>query len=71
MLEKTYALNFIIKGIESTTKNAGLDVEYPQGVRPPEAPIAVQGNKSIIMYRGEKGRLRIVNDGDKLSLYIA
>ena len=39
MLEKSYALNLIIKGIEGTMKNVGLEVEYPDGIRPPELPI--------------------------------
>ncbi len=71
MLEKSYALNLIIKGIEGTMKNAGLEVEYPEGVRPPELPITENGNKSIIMYRGEKGRARIEHEGEKIALYVA
>lgn len=71
MLEKSYALNLIIKGIEGSAKNAGLSVEYPEGVRPPELPVTEEGNKSIIMYRGENGRIRIVHEGDKLALHIA
>ncbi len=71
MLEKNYALNLIMKGIEGTVKKAGLEVEYPEGVRPPELPITVQGNKSIIMYRGENGRIRIVHEGEQLALHIA
>ncbi len=71
MLEKNYALNLIIKGIEGTVAEAGLKVEYPEGVRPPELPISEQGNKSVIMYRGDKGRARIELNGDKLSLYVA
>ena len=71
MLEKSYALNLIIKGIEGTVKNAGLNIEYPEGVRPPELPITEEGHKSIIMYRGENGRIRIVHENDKLALHIA
>ena len=71
MLEKSYALNLIIKGIEGSIKNAGLEVEYPEGVRPPELPITEKGAKSIIMYRGEKGRARIEHEGDKLAFFIA
>lgn len=71
MLEKSYALNLIIKGIEGTVKKAGLEIEYPEGVRPPELPITTQGEKSIIMYRGEKGRVRIVHEGEKIALHIA
>ena len=71
MLEKSYALNLIVKGIEGTVKKAGLEIEYPEGVRPPELPITTQGEKSIIMYRGEKGRVRIVHEGEKIALHIA
>lgn len=71
MLEKSYALNLIIKGIEGTMKNAGLEAEYPEGVRPPELPITENGNKSIIMYRGEKGRARIEHKGEKIALFVA
>ena len=71
MLEKSYALNLIIKGIEGTMKKIGLDVEYPEGIRPPELPVTVEGEKSIIMYRGETGRARIEHNGDKLALYVA
>ena len=71
MLELNYALNLIIKGIESTTEKAGLKVEYPDGVRPPEAPVTTEGNKSVIMYRGDTGRMRIEYADSKLSLFIA
>ncbi len=71
MLERNYALNLIIKGIEGTINNVGLKVEYPDGVRPPEAPVKLEGNKAIIMYRGDKGRVRIEHEGDKLALYVA
>ncbi len=71
MLELNHALNLIIKGIESTTTKAGLKVEYPEGVRPPEVPVQESGNKSIIMYRGEKGRVRIEYSDNKLALHIA
>ncbi len=71
MLELNYALNLIIKGIESTTEKAGLKVEYPDGVRPPEVPVTTEGNKSVVMYRGESGRMRIEYADSKLSLFIA
>ncbi len=71
MLELNYALNLIIKGIESTTTKAGLKLEYPEGVRPPEVPVTVEGNKSVIMYRGDKGRVRLEYADNKLALYIA
>lgn len=71
MLEKSYALNLIIKGIEGTMNKIGLQVEYPEGVRPPELPATQVGDKTIIMYRGDAGRARIELVKDKLSLHIA
>ncbi len=71
MLELQYALNLIIKGIESTTDKIGLKVDYPNGVRPPDVPVKQEGNKSVIMYRGDKGRVRIEYSDNKLSLYTA
>ncbi len=71
MLELNYALNLIVKGLEGTMKELGLEPEYPEGVRPPELPVTTVGGKSIIMYRGEKGRARIIYENDKLSLYCA
>ncbi len=71
MLELDYALNLIIKGISATTEKAGLKVEYPEGVRPPEAPVKIEGNKSVVMFRGDKGRVRIEYADNKLSLYTA
>ena len=71
MLEKNYALNLIIKGIDGAVKKAELKVDYPDGVQPPELPITEKGNKSIIMYRGEKGRARIEYEGDKLAFFVA
>lgn len=71
MLEKSYALNLVIKGIEGAMKNVGLEVEYPEGIRPPELPVTEKGNKTIIMYRGEKGRARIEHEGDKLAFFVA
>lgn len=71
MLELNYALNLIMKGLESELKELNFNVQYPDGVQPPELPIEKDGAKSIIMYRGEKGRVRIVHEGDKLALYCA
>lgn len=71
MLELNYALNLIMKGIEGTVNDAGLKVEYPEGVQKPDLPIKTEGNKSVIMYRGEKGRVRIEYENDKLALFIA
>ncbi len=72
MLEKSYALNLIVKGIEGTVNKTGLQLSYPEGTRPPELPIITEGEKSIIMYRSDDGsRMRIVHEGDKLSLHIA
>ena len=66
MLEKSYALNLIIKGIEGTMNKIGLEVEYPDGIRPPEVPFKEENGKSIIMYRGDAGRVRIELNGDKI-----
>ncbi len=71
MLERDYALSLIMKGIEGTINEAELKVQYPDGVRPPEAPIEYKGDKAIIMYRGDKGRLRIEHEATKLYLFIA
>ncbi len=71
MLERDYALNLIMKGIEGTISETGLKVQYPDGVRPPESPIEYKGDKAIIMYRGDKGRLRIEHEATKLYLFIA
>ncbi len=71
MLELNYALNLIMKGIEGTLTELGFKVEYPDGIRKPELPIATIGNKSVIMYRGEKGRVRLEFENNKLALFIA
>ncbi len=71
MLELNYALSLIIKGIEPTLKEYEFTVDYPEGVRPPELPVSVNGNKSSIMYRGEKGRIKIELENSKLALYCA
>ena len=71
MLELNYALGQIMKGIEGKITELGFRPEYPNGVFPPELPIEVNGNESIIMYRGEKGRIRIVHENEKLSLFCA
>ena len=71
MLELNYALGQIMKGIDSKITEFGFRPEYPNGVFPPELPIEVDGDKSIIMYRGEKGRIRIVHECEKLSLFCA
>ena len=71
MLELNNALELIIKTIEKTSAEYGFKVEYPEGVRPPELPIAVVGNKSIVMFRGESGRIRLEHSGDKISLHCA
>jgi hypothetical protein len=60
-----------MKGIEGTINDAGLKVEYPEGVKKPDLPIKTEGNKSIIMYRGDKGRVRIEYENSRLSLFIA
>ena len=71
MLELNNALELIIKGIDSSLSEYGFKVEYPDGVRPPELPVAENGSKSIIMYRGESGRVRLEHENGKLSLFCA
>ena len=71
MLELNNALELIIKTVEKTSEEYGFKVEYPDGVRPPELPIQVVGSKSIIMFRGENGRIRVEHNGDKISLHCA
>lgn len=71
MLELDNALNLIIKGLESTTKELGFKVVYPDGVRPPEAPVFKENNSSYISYTGEKGRIRIVFKKNQLALHCA
>ena len=71
MLELNNALELILKGIEGKLTELDFKVEYPEGVRPPELPVSTVGKKSVIMYRGEKGRVRMELDGDKLALFCA
>lgn len=71
MLELDYALNLIIKGLESTTKELGFKVIYPDGVRPPEAPVFKEKDSSYVAYTGEKGRIRIVFKKNQLALHCA
>lgn len=71
MLELNYALNLIVKGLEGTTSSLGFSVKYPDGVRPPEAPVFKDGNKSYVMYYGEKGRIRFEYENGKLGLFLA
>ena len=71
MLELNYALEHIMKGIDETVTEYGFRPEYPNGVFPPQLPIEKDGEKSIVMYRSERGRIRIEHQGDKLSLFCA
>ena len=71
MLELNYALNLVVKGLESTTKELGFKVVYPEGVRPPEAPVFKENNISYVSYTGEKGRIRIVFKKNQLALHCA
>ena len=71
MLELNYALEHIMKGIDETVTEYGFRPEYPNGVFPPQLPIEKDGEKSVIMYRSERGRIRIEHLGDKLSLFCA
>lgn len=60
-----------MKGIDETVTEYGFRPEYPNGVFPPQLPIEKDGEKSVIMYRSERGRIRIEHLGDKLSLFCA
>ena len=71
MLELNYALEHIMKGIEATVTEYGFRPEYPNGVFPPQLPVEKNGDKSVIMYRSERGRIRLEHQGDKLYLYCA
>lgn len=71
MLELNYALEHIMKGIDETVTEYGFRPEYPNGVFPPQLPIEKDGEKSVIMYRSERGRIRIEHLDDKLSLFCA
>ena len=71
MLELNNAFEGIMKGIDGTLSEYGFTVEYPDGVRAPQLPIKTEGKKSIVMYRGDKGRIRIEHEGDKLALFCA
>lgn len=71
MLELDYALNYILKGIEIVTKNAGFKADYPDGVRPPEVPVFKDGDASVIMLRSDAGRIKIRYSDGKVALYIA
>lgn len=71
MLELNYALEHIMKGIDETVTEYGFRPEHPDGVFPPQLPIEKDGEKSVIMYRSERGRIRIEHLGDKLSLFCA
>lgn len=71
MLELNNALELILKGIDEKTKELGFRPEYPNGVFPPQLPVEEVNGKSIIMYRGENGRIRIEYENGKLGLYCA
>lgn len=69
MLELSYALNLIIKSLETPMKEYGLKLDYPEGVRPPEVPVFTEGKNKYVIYRGEKGRVKIEYCDGKLALY--
>lgn len=71
MLELNNALDLIIKGLEPTLDTYGFKADYPDGVRAPELPVTKSGNKSVIMFRGEKGRVRIEYESEKIGLFVA
>lgn len=71
MLELNNALELIIKGIGDKTTEYGFRPEYPDGVFPPNLPVEEVNGKSVIMYRSERGRIRIEYDNGKLALHCA
>ncbi len=71
MLELNNALELIIKGIGDKTTEYGFRPEYPNGIFPPNLPVEDVNGKSVIMYRGERGRIRIEYDNGKLGLFCA
>ena len=71
MLELNNALELIIKGIGYKTTEYGFRPEYPDGVFPPNLPVEEVNGKSVIMYRSERGRIRIEYDNGKLALHCA
>lgn len=71
MLELNNALELIVKGIESKTSEYGFRPEYPNGIYPPNLPVEEVNGKSIIMYRGERGRIRLEYENGKLGLFCA
>lgn len=71
MLELNSALELLIKGIGEKTEELNFRPEYPNGVFPPQLPVEEVNGKSVIMYRGENGRIRIEYDKGKLCLYCA
>ena len=71
MLELDNALNLIVKGLENTTKELGFKVNYPDGVKAPEAPVFKENDTTYVAYTGEKGRIRIVFKKNQLALHCA
>ncbi len=71
MLELNNAIELIIKGISEKTEELGFRPEYPDGVFPPQLPVDDVNGKSVVMYRGERGRIRIEYDNGKLGLFCA
>lgn len=71
MLELNNALDLIIKGIGDKTTEFGFRAEYPDGIFPPSLPVEEVNGKSVIMYRGERGRIRLEYDNGKLALFCA
>ena len=69
MLELNYALNLIIKGLESTTNALGFALEYPENRE--NGAVQKNGGKTFVMYRGEKGRIKMEFENNKLALYCA
>lgn len=69
MLELDYAFNLIIKALAQRTDELGFKLDYPEGVRPPEVPIFEDGKAKYIIYRGEKGRVKIEYSESRIAFY--
>lgn len=71
MLELNNAIELLFKGITPKLCELGFTPDYPDGIKAPELPISQNANKTTAMFRGEKGRIKIEHEGEKLSLYCA
>lgn len=69
MLEIDYAFNLIIKALKERTDELGFKLDYPEGVRPPQVPMFEDDKVKYIIYRGEKGRIKIEYSESRIAFY--